>query len=204
MLAASTALDIPLPLKKECKSFNLFYLTRYYPHKNLEILMQLFERNRDALEECRLFITIEASQHPLAAKLLKKIEKSGLGSQIINLGPLKQSELPAYFSHVDALIMPTTLESFSGTYLEAMSFECPILTSDLDFARYICGDAALYFDPWAVDSVFEVVQKLRQDSEVALLLNRKAKERLTHFSVTWEQNGKMLANAILNLLNRVF
>ena len=31
--------------------------------------------------------------------------------------------------------MPTLLESFSGTYVESMYFEKPILTSDLDFAK---------------------------------------------------------------------
>ena len=34
-----------------------------------------------------------------------------------------------------------------------MQFGLPILTSDRDFARHICQDAALYFDPLDADSV---------------------------------------------------
>lgn len=191
---------IPERVRAESSAFKIFYLTRYYPHKNIELLIQLFNRYRKELADCRLFITVEASQHPLAKRLLMEIEQLGLEQQVINLGPLSQNELPAYYRNMDVLAMPTTLESFSGTYLEAMQFGCPILTSDLDFARAICGEAAFYFDPWSVDSLFQSVQSLRQNPALIAQLKLKGEDRLKHFTVTWEQNGKRLAAAIHNIL----
>ena len=51
------------------------------------------------------------------------------------------------------MILPTLLESFSATYIEAMFHGKTILTSDLDFARDVCGEAAFYFDPLNPQSI---------------------------------------------------
>ena len=192
-LASTEAPDL---IKWELANFKLFYLTRYYPHKNIELLVELLDKYRTQLSDCRLFITIDNSQHPLAEKLLYDIKQRGLEHLIINVGPLSQEELPTYFSHVDALVMPTTLESFSGTYLEAMSFSCPILTSDLDFAKEICGDAAHYFDPWSVESLFLALDELRKNSELKVHLQEKGRQRLRSFGTSWAENGERLALTI--------
>lgn len=196
VMKASNGISIPECYYQNDDKLRLFYLTRYYPHKNIELLVDLFAQYRHQLADVRLFLTIDSNQHPLASKLLSKIDKLKLQEQIVNLGPLSQSELPGYFSHAHALIMPTTLESFSGTYLEAMSFGCPIITSDLDFAHDICGDAALYFDPWSVDSLFNVLNRFIYDNDIKLELANRGKLRLSQLGNTWDQNGEILLNTI--------
>lgn len=197
-----SSIGVPNVLKEYADQFRLFYLTRYYPHKNLELLVELFDVYRSHLQGCKLFITIEANQHPLAEKLLADIVRKGLQNSIINLGPLEQSQLPGFFSNVDALLMPTTLESFSGTYLEAMNFSCPILTSDLDFAQDICGDAAIYFNPWSAESLFSAINRLRTQPSLKMELQEKGVQRLQAYGTTWEENGTLLASAIHDALNK--
>lgn len=189
--------DVPEVIQRASLKFKLFYLTRYYPHKNIELLVDLFDKYRDKLGNVCLFITIEETQHPLAKKMLSDIKERNLEDFIINLGSLSQSDLPTYFSLVDALVMPTTLESFSGTYLEAMRFSCPILTSDLDFAKDICADAALYFDPWSVESLFNAVEQLRNNCKIQTELQQKGRRRLQSLGATWDRNGRRLVSAIL-------
>jgi hypothetical protein len=48
------------------------------------------------------------------------------------------SDVPKWYKATQALLLPTLLESFSGTYIEAMHFERPIFTSNLDFAKEVC------------------------------------------------------------------
>ncbi len=188
---------IPDLIKQQPEKFKFFYLTRYYPHKNIELLIELFDKYRQQLKGVCLYLTVEENHHPMARQLLADIKERKLDNYIINLGALEQTELSAYFCHVDALLMPTTLESFSGTYLEAMSFSCPILTSNLDFAKAICGDAALYFDPWSVDSLFQAVDKLINSTGLQAELRNKGAQRLHSFGTTWEENGARLVSAIL-------
>ena len=189
---AVSKLSIPLKNKNKKpkifngkKYYNLFFLTKYYAHKNLEILISLFRKHIECLHDVRCIVTIEANQHVNAPRFLKDIDKYELKEHIVNVGQLSQDELAGYFYHSDALFFPTILESFSGTYLEAMHFGLPILTSDLDFGRYICNDAAIYFDPWDLDSILSAINRLRNDSRLQKELSRRGKERLCCFYSDW-------------------
>lgn len=176
--------------------FNLFFLTKFYAHKNLESLLSLYGKHRSLLSDVRCIITVSPEQHPNAPKFLAEIARRGLQKHIVNVGPLKQEELAGYFYNADALFFPTLMESFSGTYLEAMHFGLPILTSNLDFAEYVCGDAALYFDPWDTDDMLNKIQRLRQDPELKEVLVSKGRERMKRFFKSWDQ---ITAETVLEL-----
>lgn len=181
-----TTHSAPKLIKQYAGRFKLFYLTRYYPHKNLEAIVETFRRYPEQLADTVAFVTIEAEQHPGAQRLLAGIERYGLHGHIVNVGPLPQEALGDWFTHCDALLMPTFLESLSGTYLEAMHFGLPILTSDLDFAHEVCGDAAHYFDPWDSASIRDAILDIQNQPDMACELVRKGKERLSGMNKTWE------------------
>jgi glycosyltransferase involved in cell wall biosynthesis len=186
--------DLPAVFERHASATRLFYLARYYPHKNIELIVEAFERYPERLGNCRVFLTIGVDQHVAAGRLLARIASSGLENSIINLGPLEQEDLGSYFQHSDALIMPTTLESFSGTYIEALAFGTPILTSDLDFAHEICGDAAIYFDPWSAESLCAAVEKLEADPVLAKRLVDIGRGRLESLQWDWDSNAQRIVD----------
>lgn len=148
----------------------LLYLTYYYPHKNLEVLIDVAARIRDLGRDYRIILTIAANQHENAASLLKEIRDQDLGDIIVNVGPVAMADVPSLYRECDGLLMPTLLESFSGTYVEAMFHRIPIFTSDLDFAKGVCGDAACYFDPHDADDIVRKVDAVFHDSSRAAAL----------------------------------
>lgn len=170
----------------DTNKFNLFLLSRYMPHKNFEILIDLFSKYRNELKEVRCIITIEAEHHKNSKKLLENIHKYNLQDNIVNVGPLKQEELGSFFKGCDAFLFPTLLESFSGTYLEAMHFGLPILTSDLDFARYVCYDSALYFNPWDSKDILDKILYLKNNPDIAKNLKEKGSNRIKLFFRDWQ------------------
>lgn len=188
--------NMPDALKPFGQRFKLFYLTRYYPHKNIEAIVETFRQHRNELRDAVAFITIAADQHPGARRLLESIDRHGLNNHIVNVGPLPQEELGDWFSHCDVLLMPTLLESFSGTYLEAMHYGLPILTSDLDFAHEVCGDAAQFIDPWDTTNIKDGILRMRDDSELRRVLVAKGQARLIdRFSLSWDEiTRKVLVN----------
>jgi glycosyltransferase involved in cell wall biosynthesis len=165
----------------------LFCLTKYYAHKNLEMLVEVFRRHAAELEDIVVLVTVQADQHPRAAAFIDSLYDPAVRGQIVNVGPVGQHELAAYYTHSDGLILPTLLESFTGTYLEAMQFKRPILTSDLDFAREVCGDAALYFDPWDARSIRDAILKLRNEPELANQLVVKGAARIDGMFKSWDE-----------------
>lgn len=177
----------PAPLRGREGEFKALILTRYYAHKNIERVVEAFDRNREALRDVTCVLTIAPDQHPRAAELLRTIRARRLEDRFVNLGPLRQDELAAAYLSCDALLHPTLLESFSSAYLEAMHFGRPILTSDLDFAHEVCGDAAEYFDPWRADAIARALLALRDDPARREDLVQRGRERVAHALRTWPE-----------------
>ncbi len=170
--------------RKGC--LTLFFLSRFYTYKNHEVLIDVFTNYRDSLDNVRCIITIEPSQRWKASGFLSKIKKYNLEKHIVNVGVLKQSEIAAYFYNSDVFFSPTLLESFGLPYLEAMYFGLPILTSDLDFARSVCDDAAIYFDPWKPADIVEKILMIKNSKSLREKLIEKGKRRVSSFSKSWE------------------
>jgi glycosyltransferase involved in cell wall biosynthesis len=174
--------DFQLPRTKR----KLLYLTHYYPHKNLEILIPLAKRiKQNSLPFC-LITTVSPDQHKKARLFLSEVNDNGLRDTIINLGPISMAHVPALYEQSDGLLMPTLLESFSGAYVEAMFHKKAILTSHFDFALDVCGDGAFYFDPLDVDSILGAMTNAFTDKDVYERKVRIGSDRLSTM-LTWEQ-----------------
>ena len=157
--------DIARELERTEGCRKLLCLTRYYPHKNLEVLLNLAETIARENKPYRIILTIAADHHAGASKMLDEIESRNLGDILVNVGPVPMDEVAALYHETDGLLLPTLLESFSGTYVDAMYYQKPIFTSDRDFAHEVCADAAYYFDPHNADDILNVVEKAYEDED---------------------------------------
>ena len=179
----------------------LLYLTYYYPHKNLEILIDVAVRIRELGRDYRIILTIAANQHKNAARLLQEIRDRDLGEIIVNVRPVAMADVPSLYRSCDGLLMPTLLESFSGTYVEAMFHGIPIFTSDLDFAKGVCGDAACYFDPNDADDIVSKLDTVFDDpSRSASLM--EAGRRVLASLPDWSHAFKLYQDIIRDALPR--
>ena len=178
------------------KPFTFLCLACYYPHKNLEILPAAMKRLRAYTSRpARCLLTLDSSQHPGARRLLLSIRGEGMQHALINIGALDGNAVMNAYRSADAFILPTLSESFGRTYLEAMRFNLPILTSDRGFAREVCRDAALYFDPENAESVAQCMARIMNDGE---LRDRLAASRQRIVIPSWEQ----VASRFLEVLER--
>ena len=179
----------------------LLHLTYYYPHKNLEVLLPVARRIRELGRDYRIIITIARSQHKRAERLLEEIRVQDLGAIIVNVGPVEMAHVPSLYRSCDGLLMPTLLESFSGTYVEAMFHRIPIFTSDLDFAKGVCGDAACYFDPHDAHDIVSKLDTVFDDpSRMAILV--RAGERALSSLPDWAQSFERYQEIIRGELRR--
>lgn len=164
----------------------LLYLTYYYPHKNLEIFIPLAQEIKRRKLDFKLITTVEASQHIGAEKFLEDIKKFDLDDIIINIGSVDMKNVPSLYKQCDGLLMPTLLESFSGTYVEAMFHQIPIFTSDFDFASAVCENAAFYFEPFEEKSILESINYAFENDKI-----RKEKvdagQQVLNKLLNWEQ-----------------
>lgn len=180
-------LNVPPAIALTSGRFRLLVLTKYYPHKNIERIVDAYAQYPDELKDTACVLTIDASQGVRAARLLDRIARMRLTTSVVNVGSLKQEQLAEHYMACDAVLLPTLLESFSGTYLEAMHFGRPILTSDLDFAHDVCGDAAFYFDPWHPKAIKDAIVRLKSDRAMQQNLIQCGKARLQGLFRSWPE-----------------
>lgn len=166
--------------------FVLLCVTKYYAHKNLEALVDLMLKHGDELSDVVILLTVEASQHPSAGRFIRRVADDRLKGRLINVGVIQPSELAGYFAGCAGLILPTLLETFGLPYLEAMQFDKPILTSDLDFARDVCGPAARYFDPLDTRSIRDAILEVKSSSELRDRLVAAGRERMRSYFRDWD------------------
>lgn len=175
------------------KNLKLLLFSYYYPHKNFEILIPSAKKIKEKKLNINFIITI-SEQQSLGAKIfLENIKSNNLEDIIINIGPVKMNLVPLLYKSVDGLFLPTLLESFSGTYIEAMYFKKIILTSELDFAKNICKDYAIYFDAMNVDSIMHAISKIDEVNRAQLL--NKAYSNVLKYK-NWPEISKMFLKEI--------
>ena len=177
---------------KTNKTFNLLFVSAYYEHKNFEIIAKLIPLLEEKNIECTFLITLPEST-------FKKLFEQFNGSNYIsNLGPINPQETYKIYAEADALFMPSLLETFSANYPEAMKMELPIICSDFDFSRDICGDAALYFDAQNPLDIAEKIIELIANKELQQQLVAAGKKRLEKL-----ETPESRAIKLLNLLTEI-
>ena len=134
--------------------------------------------------------TISPEQHPDAAAFIDTVYEKDLGSIILNLGPVPMDEVPGVYQSTDGLLLPTLLESFSGTYVDAMHHGKPVFTSDRDFARDVCGDAGFYFNPLDPKDILRVIDGAFENDSLRREKLTMGKERVKEFP-DWNEVARM-------------
>lgn len=157
-------------------------LSAPYPHKNLCIIPEVAKllRHKDS-ERSYCFIVTLPKKGSEVRKFWAKVENCGVASLIENIGPLKLSECPRWYAKSDIVFLPTLLETFSATYPEAMKMGKPIITTDLDFAHDICGNAASYYSPLSAEAASDAIIKVATNPKFRDTLVENGRKRLEQF-----------------------
>lgn len=184
-------LDYKLPPRLSDNEFRLITISANYPHKNLIILREIAKIYKERAMEVKFFITISAREYNSLFK--------GFEDYIHNLGPVKVKDCPQIYKQCDALFLPTLLESFTASYVEAMIMKLPILTSDLDFARYLCGPAALYFNPFDGNDIVEKIELIKNDKILCNKLINLGSLKLKDYP-TAKERASMYLSICLNAM----
>lgn len=145
-----------LPVKKNDEKW-LLTITHNYPHKNLGVIIKLVEY---LPENFKFILTVPSSFINVIPDHLK--------NRIVTVDTVSVSQCPVLYQLCDALFLPTLLECFSASYLEAMFMGRLILTSDLSFAHTVCHNAAIYFDPYNENDIADKIKTAFSSEKLVL------------------------------------
>ncbi|WP_375239822.1 glycosyltransferase [Aurantibacter sp.] len=164
-------------------SFKLIYISSYYPHKNHKLLIDIAESLSEIDFDYVMLLSLsrELLIKEYGARALKLLEKD----KIIPIGWVEKSYLKSLYSLSDSVIIPTLLESFSSSHIEAMQFGKPILTTDFNFTREVCDDAALYHSEKKTEDWVKSILEISKSPKLRNNLTNKGKNQLEKYPTSW-------------------
>lgn len=170
----------------------LLTVSAAYPHKNLSIIKPVAEYMRRKYPDFRFrfVVTLPPEFFGFTAE--------NAPDWLLAIGKVDIRECPSLYRQSDIMFLPTLMDIFSANYPEAMRMEVPVATSDLGFARGLCGDAAEYFDPLSPQSIGDTLYRLAGDPARRRELIEAGKIRLSAF-----QNSSARASAFLRILESI-
>lgn len=174
----------------------LLFVSAIEPKKNLGSLIDAY-----AMVNPDIPLVIVGKKAWLWEKDLAKIDFLFKEKQnkVIVLDYVPGEDLQYLFQGAYCFVFPSLYEGFGLPPLEAMSFGCPVITSQVSSLPEVCGDAALYVDPYSVEDLSEKLQQILADRDLRDRLSRAGIERAAFFSMSNYQKRLLTAyNQVLS------
>lgn len=166
-----------------------------YPHKNFELLMATYSLLPEEIKQAYPLVIL-GGLPKYVGKLKKIAVDQDLSNQVKFMGYVAKEDMPHFYREALFLVYPSLHEGFGMPLLEAMACGCPVLCSNTSSLPEVCGDAAIYFDPFDQNSLLAKMQDLVTNESVRMQLRASGIDRATNFS--WEQTA-MKIKAIIDL-----
>jgi glycosyltransferase involved in cell wall biosynthesis len=168
----------------------LLYVSQLYRYKDPETLIEAFGLWQAAEHQPRhrLVLTGTAVERGYRAELEALVRRRGLTQAVRFLGLVPAEDLPALYCHAAAFVLPTRVETFGQPFVEAMAAGAPVVCADIDVAREVCGEAAVYFPPGDAPALAARLRALTGDPNQRAALVRSGRQRAAAF--TWEREAR--------------
>ena len=129
------------------------------PRKNHVMLVRAFEKllSRHTTSLRLVIVGQPGWKFGEALQAMKPLIRQ---QRIIHLVDVPIEELRVLSTHAEAVVFPSLYEGFGLGPLEAMCCRTPAIISDIAAHRWACGDAAVYFDPYCVDSCVGALEQV--------------------------------------------
>lgn len=179
---------------------NIFVPTAYYPHKNLEILVdvavELKKKNRN---DFRFNFLLDPSSDQWL-NILNSAELNSVTQFFNSYGVVKNTQMKQLYKNNDLVILPTLAEASTAVYPESFISEKVLLTSNIDFAVELCGDAAIFFDPNDAVDIANKILGIADDIEKKEDYISKGLSQLKSSYLTPEEKWLKQKQLFLNLM----
>ena len=160
----------------------LLFVGSLEPRKNLERLLLAYQDLEEATRrEVKLVLVgFQGWENKKVMSLIRRMK-----SEVFYLGYLPEEDLAKIYNLARLFIYPSLYEGFGLPPLEAMACGCPVVVSNAASLPEVCGEGAIYVNPYEVTSMAQGIDRVLKDEALRILLAAKGRERASQFS--WER-----------------
>lgn len=173
----------------------LLYVGRRTGYKNFNSALQALSIGNNVFSDFKLVCF--GGGAPTSDELAD-ISRFGIPRERLLFTSGDDIQLAKFYRYATALIFPSLHEGFGLPVLEAMSFGCPVICSNVTSIPEVGGDAVIYFNPRDIGSISDAVRRTIYDSEMLAELRRKGIVRAQCFS--WKKCALQTTDVYLSVL----
>lgn len=173
---------VPIEIKR--KPF-LLTVGHMEPRKNYDRLIEAFLQMKEKEEFQDFQLVIVGKKDHSYESTLKMIESR---KDIFYLNFIDHDTLLWLYKKASLFVFPSFYEGFGFPPLEAASLNTISAVSNVSSVPEICGDAAIYFNPFNTEDIRTTIEKALTDKDL-----RKEKESLLESQISkfsWEKNAR--------------
>jgi glycosyltransferase involved in cell wall biosynthesis len=173
----------------------LLYVGRLNVRKNIENLLKAVLLLRD--KGIQLVIVGEADWKTPDLKAI--LSDPEIKKRIIMTGAMTQNELLMTYSMARIFCFPSFAEGFGLPPLEAMASGVPVIVSESTALPEVCGDAAVYIDPYKPESIARAINALLEDAGLYEMQKKRGLQKAKQY--TWNSSAIAFMKSIQNAAN---
>ncbi len=170
----------------------ILFVGTLQPRKNIVKLIEAFSKLDSDLK-----LVIIGKKGWQYEEILNAPEKYGVADRVIFLHNVGDEDLPSFYKNAEMFVLPSLYEGFGLPVIEAMKYNCPVITSNVSSLPEAGGDAALYVDPTDATDIKNKMEKLIKDDKLRHELVEKGNEQVKKFS--WERSAKETLAVLENI-----
>lgn len=162
----------------------VFYPAGHGPHKNHMILPSILAALRDAGTPVICKLTVVPKEVP---RMMAEARRLKVANLFVFLNRISHLQVREEMLGSVAVLLPSQLESFGLSYLEAMAAGAPIVCAEQPVAREQCGDsAAIYCPPLDSAAFAAAIHQLLVDPPNSEKLSVLGRRRFELIHRSWD------------------
>lgn len=187
--------DEDLRATVEANAQYLLTVSTVAEHKNYEVLLKAYSGlPTDIRDKYPLLIAGRTPSEDYFEALQEILEERGIEDDVVFLGGVDYENVPFLYSEATVYILPSKLETFGHTLVEAMTSGVPIVAADSTCIPEITDGAAELFDPDDDEGLAKLLEVLVEDESKRHTLIEAGRDRAKDFSWdrTFQQTKELL------------
>lgn len=164
----------------------LFYPAHFWPHKNHARIVKAISllKVQQKLEVHVVFVGNKGDElkEQNYQHVINLARQGQVANQVHYLGFVPDRDMSALYAAARGLIIPTFFGPTIIPPLEAWSFGCPVITSDIRGIREQIGDAGILVDPRSVESIAAGIVRVWTDESLRQELSARGRARLASYT----------------------
>lgn len=178
-----------LTVKYGVKKPYFLFLSTIEPRKNIIRLLRAFDLVRkDTEHSCQLVMAGGNGWNNDA--IFEELGKITFRKDVVFTGFVSDEEKVSLFENAECLVFPSVYEGFGIPPLEAMQCGCPVVCSSAASLPEVVGNAAIFADPYSVESIADGMIQILSDRQLKTELIKKGYEQAKKFS--WDRSTEKL------------